>query len=139
MHIYSTVYTLPIRSNIQFPNRMLYTHRASPSAVICCFNSFTLFATKELHLFIHSYSVIIRCNLIFCPTTSYFPPPKRYERTHSEYVTKLPAGKHSTKGIGSTMPDPSGYKVTKSGVVIPMGKSTRSGAGYTSLLYNEYP
>ena len=30
----------------------------------------------------------------------------RYEKTHSEYITKLPTGKHSTKGLGKTHPDP---------------------------------
>ena len=57
----------------------------------------------------------------------------------AEYVTKLPAGKHSTKGMGRTMPDPSGYKTLESGAVLPMGKSTISGVSNTSLLYNEYP
>ncbi|KAH9512499.1 Poly [ADP-ribose] polymerase 1, partial [Bulinus truncatus] len=44
-----------------------------------------------------------------------------YELTNSEYVTKLPKGKHSTKGIGKTCPDPKGNYVTPEGVVIPMG------------------
>ena len=63
----------------------------------------------------------------------------RYKLTHSEYVTKLPDGKHSTFGQGRTAPDPKGYRTTESGVVIPMGKGTDSGISHTSLLYNEYP
>lgn len=63
----------------------------------------------------------------------------RYEKTHSEYVSKLPGDKHSTKGIGRTMPDPQGYRSTDSGAIIPMGKGTPSSVTYTSLLYNEYP
>ena len=30
----------------------------------------------------------------------------RYEKKHSEYVEKLPTGKHSTKGLGKTHPNP---------------------------------
>ena len=63
----------------------------------------------------------------------------RYQLTHSEYVTKLPDGKHSTMGQGRTAPDPEGYHTTETGVVIPMGKGRDSGISYTSLLYNEYP
>lgn len=63
----------------------------------------------------------------------------RYKLTHSEYVTKLPGGKHSTMGQGRTAPDPKGFRTTESGMVIPMGKGTDSGISHTSLLYNEYP
>nr|UYS55296.1 poly-ADP-ribose polymerase I [Physella acuta] len=61
-----------------------------------------------------------------------------YELTNSEYVTKLPKGKHSTKGIGRTCPDPKENYVTPEGVVIPMGKGIDSGVKNSSLLYNEF-
>lgn len=62
-----------------------------------------------------------------------------YELTEAEYITKLPKGKHSTKGLGKTHPDPSEYFVDETtGVTIPMGKSVRSGHKNSSLLYNEF-
>ena len=61
----------------------------------------------------------------------------RYERDHADYITSLPAGKHSTKGIGRTAPDPASNYVSESGAVIPMGKGTTSSSRNTSLLYNE--
>nr|XP_045597735.1 poly [ADP-ribose] polymerase 1-like isoform X1 [Procambarus clarkii] len=61
-----------------------------------------------------------------------------YERTRAEYVEKLPKGKHSTKGVGKTCPDPSGARILKDGVEVPLGKGIPSGAKDTTLLYNEY-
>ncbi|XP_051943359.1 poly [ADP-ribose] polymerase 2 isoform X2 [Hippocampus zosterae] len=59
-------------------------------------------------------------------------------------ANNLPAGKHSTKGIGRTGPDPQNF-VTLNGVTVPMGpgvttkNSARcSRAGAYSLLYNEF-
>ncbi|XP_067219028.1 poly [ADP-ribose] polymerase 2 isoform X1 [Chanodichthys erythropterus] len=53
---------------------------------------------------------------------------------------QLPTGKHSTKGLGQTAPNPDNY-VTLDGVTVPMGPSVKTGVGqkggYT-LLYNEY-
>uniref|UniRef100_A0A8C1NAS1 Poly [ADP-ribose] polymerase n=1 Tax=Cyprinus carpio TaxID=7962 RepID=A0A8C1NAS1_CYPCA len=53
---------------------------------------------------------------------------------------QLPSGKHSTRGLGQTAPDPNNY-VALDGVTIPMGPSVKTGVGqkggYT-LLYNEY-
>lgn len=66
------------------------------------------------------------------------PLSPRYELTHSEFVSKLPAGKHSTKGLGRTAPDPAGQLVTDSGVVVPKGRGQPSTVTDTSLLYNEY-
>ena len=63
----------------------------------------------------------------------------RYELTHSKYVDKLPAGKHSIKGLGRTAPTTDGHKTTEEGVVIPMGKGSSTAVDNTSLLYNEYP
>ncbi|KAK2177762.1 hypothetical protein NP493_581g01048 [Ridgeia piscesae] len=61
-----------------------------------------------------------------------------YELKHSEYVTKLPKGKHSTKGCGKTGPDPAGSYVTPDGVTIPKGHGVETKVKDTSLLYNEY-
>ncbi|XP_036374761.1 poly [ADP-ribose] polymerase 2 isoform X2 [Megalops cyprinoides] len=53
---------------------------------------------------------------------------------------RLPEGKHSTKGLGQTAPDPS-TAVTLDGATVPMGPAVRTGVGqgggYT-LLYNEF-
>lgn len=60
-----------------------------------------------------------------------------YKQAH--YVTKLPANKHSTKGVGRTQPDPSEAYVRPDGVEIPLGKGTvQDPKLQTSLLYNEY-
>ncbi|XP_043217135.1 poly [ADP-ribose] polymerase 1-like [Amphibalanus amphitrite] len=61
-----------------------------------------------------------------------------YEKKHSEYITKLPTGKHSTKGLGKTHPDPKESHLLETKVEIPLGKPTKSTASDTSLLYNEY-
>lgn len=55
-------------------------------------------------------------------------------------AAKLPAGKHSTKGLGQTSPDPSNA-VTLNGVTVPMGPGMKTGVGAGggySLLYNEF-
>lgn len=61
-----------------------------------------------------------------------------YELTHSEFVNKLPKGKHSTKGIGMTCPNPKGDYTSPDGVVIPIGEGSDANRGYSSLLYNEF-
>jgi len=61
-----------------------------------------------------------------------------YELKGSEYVTKLPKGKHSCKGIGRTCPDPAGSFTDPDGFEVPMGKGMESGVNDTSLLYNEF-
>ena len=63
------------------------------------------------------------------------------ELLNSDYnANKLPTGKHSTKGMGQTYPDPSGTKLLGD-VKVPMGTSAESGIknphGYC-LQYNEY-
>lgn len=63
---------------------------------------------------------------------------KMHERTRAEFVTKLPPGKHSTKGVGQTYPDPSQQLVTKEGVTIPLGKPMTAQNVKSALLYNEY-
>ncbi|XP_056334691.1 poly [ADP-ribose] polymerase 2 [Danio aesculapii] len=53
---------------------------------------------------------------------------------------QLPSGKHSTKGLGQTAPDPK-KSVALNGVTVPMGPSVKTGVGQKggySLLYNEY-
>ncbi len=65
-------------------------------------------------------------------------PSHRYERTHAEYISKLPSGKHSTKGLGRTAPDPSQALIQRDGVVVPLGKGMPSSITHSSLLYNEY-
>ncbi|BFZ12172.1 hypothetical protein BsWGS_15210 [Bradybaena similaris] len=61
-----------------------------------------------------------------------------YELTHAEHVSKLPKGKHSTKGIGKVCPDPAQAYVTSDGVTIPLGPGVDSGVTDTSLQYNEF-
>ncbi|XP_018568768.1 poly [ADP-ribose] polymerase [Anoplophora glabripennis] len=60
-----------------------------------------------------------------------------YELFHSKYIEKLPKGKHSTKGVGGTEPDPTGFK-TLHDIEVPAGKGIRNSSINTSLLYNEY-
>ncbi|XP_036452139.1 poly [ADP-ribose] polymerase 2 isoform X2 [Colossoma macropomum] len=53
---------------------------------------------------------------------------------------KLPSGKHSTKGLGQTAPDPKNF-VTLDGATVPMGPGVKTGVGQGggySLLYNEF-
>lgn len=60
-----------------------------------------------------------------------------YELKRSEFVTKLPDGKHATKGMGSTYPDPKESHFRKDGVEIPSGRPISDNTRY-GLLYNEY-
>lgn len=60
------------------------------------------------------------------------------ELFHAKYVEKLPKGKHSTKGLGQTEPDPKGVK-TLHNIEVPAGKAVRNPSiTSSSLLYNEY-
>ncbi|CAF1225824.1 unnamed protein product [Rotaria sp. Silwood1] len=65
---------------------------------------------------------------------------KMYEcyKATSLSASTLPNGTHSTKGCGSTMPDPKEYYHTNDGVLIPMGHGVSSNVRQTSLMYNEY-
>ena len=63
----------------------------------------------------------------------------RHELTGASYITQLPKGKHSTKGVGRTAPDPAGGYTTPDGTLIPMGKGVNNFHQTSSLLYNEYP
>ncbi|XP_049866080.1 poly [ADP-ribose] polymerase [Pectinophora gossypiella] len=59
------------------------------------------------------------------------------ECRQSEMITKLPAGQHSTWGIGRTQPDPKMNRVLDDGTIVPLGKPVQN-KGQTSLLYNEF-
>lgn len=58
--------------------------------------------------------------------------------TRSHCVKKLPEGKHSTKGLGKTVPDPKMSHTRSDGVIIPMGKPIIAKDLQSELLYNEY-
>jgi len=60
-----------------------------------------------------------------------------YERNKAEYVEKLDAGLHSTKGVGKTEPDPAGDKELD-GCKVPTGSGVKDNNKKTDLLYNEY-
>lgn len=53
------------------------------------------------------------------------------------YASNLPAGKHSTKGVGRTTPNPVNAVKMDDGVVIPMGPGEPANVACT-LLYNEF-
>ncbi|KAJ3278959.1 Poly [ADP-ribose] polymerase 1 [Borealophlyctis nickersoniae] len=65
-----------------------------------------------------------------------------YEKLTAEYVEKLPKGKHSTKGCGSTGPTKFVPLPADPEVELPLGPPTNqtlpSGSARSSLLYNEY-
>ncbi|XP_047140981.1 poly [ADP-ribose] polymerase 1 isoform X1 [Hydra vulgaris] len=61
-----------------------------------------------------------------------------YELKQSEHISKLPPGKHSCKGLGSTSPDPSMDKVIDGEVLVPLGKPISTNIKDSTLLYNEY-
>uniref|UniRef100_A0A336MUR8 Poly [ADP-ribose] polymerase n=2 Tax=Culicoides sonorensis TaxID=179676 RepID=A0A336MUR8_CULSO len=60
------------------------------------------------------------------------------EYTKAHYVEKLPAGKHSVKGVGKTFPDPNNTHLREDGVEIPYGKPMKDPSIRSDLLYNEY-
>ncbi|KAL3531481.1 hypothetical protein ACH5RR_010803 [Cinchona calisaya] len=51
---------------------------------------------------------------------------------------KLPEGKLSTKGVGSTAPDISGAQILDDGVIVPLGMPKQQLETKACLLYNEY-
>jgi len=63
----------------------------------------------------------------------------RDEYKASEYIEKLPPGKHSCMGIGRTKPDPAESLFIEDKIEVPLGKPISSNINDTSLLYNEYP
>ncbi|GBM00800.1 Poly [ADP-ribose] polymerase 1 [Araneus ventricosus] len=61
-----------------------------------------------------------------------------YEKTSGEYIEKLPDGKHSTLGMGITIPDPT-EKVFIGDVEVPYGRPVqKTDISNSRLLYNEY-
>ncbi|KAL0276840.1 UNVERIFIED_CONTAM: hypothetical protein PYX00_004320 [Menopon gallinae] len=61
-----------------------------------------------------------------------------HELTDAEYIEKLPAGKHSVKGLGLSIPDPKEIALTPSGAEVPLGRTVDANIKKSSLLYNEY-
>ncbi|XP_031502932.1 poly [ADP-ribose] polymerase 1 isoform X2 [Nymphaea colorata] len=61
-----------------------------------------------------------------------------YELKKATYMERPPEGKHSTKGIGKTMPKLSDYEKWKDEVVVPCGKPVSSRIRASELMYNEY-
>ena len=60
-----------------------------------------------------------------------------HECKKAEFITRLPKGKSSTKGLGRWIPDPGSARVNVDGVEIPLGRVVDSGVKDTALLYNE--
>ncbi|XP_001947212.1 poly [ADP-ribose] polymerase [Acyrthosiphon pisum] len=56
----------------------------------------------------------------------------------SEYIEKLPPGKHSCMGIGRTKPNPAESLFIEDKIEVPLGKPISSNINDTSLLYNEF-
>ena len=61
-----------------------------------------------------------------------------YEKTGAQMITKLPRGKHSTKGLGRVHPDPESNRQLSDGTLVPLGKPVPTNIADTSLEYNEY-
>jgi hypothetical protein len=60
-----------------------------------------------------------------------------YERMQSEQITKLPDGKHSTKGVGIWQPDPDSH-VNMDDVTVPIGKLVQGSTAGNALQYDEF-
>ncbi|GJY12110.1 poly [ADP-ribose] polymerase 2 [Tanacetum coccineum] len=61
------------------------------------------------------------------------------ELLNADYnADKLPHGKLSTKGVGTTAPDMSEAETLEDGVVVPLGQPKQQLKSKASLLYNEY-
>ena len=58
-----------------------------------------------------------------------------YERIACEYITELPSGKHSTKGLGTQTPEENNIKLN--GIKVPIGKLVNSNVS-SSLNYDEF-
>ena len=60
------------------------------------------------------------------------------EKLQSDYnANLLPAGKHSTKGVGINQPNSSNY-IQHDGVTVPLGKVETKAIQGSSLQYNEF-
>ena len=63
---------------------------------------------------------------------------KCYEKITSEYVTKLPDGCHSTRGIGKVIPDESTHVVVDDNIIVPNGKLIENKEVNAYLQYDEF-
>lgn len=54
------------------------------------------------------------------------------------YASNLPPGKHSTKGMGKTAPNPDNAVKLEDGVIVPMGPGENTSTLGCSLQYNEF-
>ncbi|KAI4364087.1 hypothetical protein MLD38_020224 [Melastoma candidum] len=61
-----------------------------------------------------------------------------YELKNAKYMDKPPKGKHSTKGLGKTIPRESEYVKWKDDMIVPCGKPVSSKVKASELMYNEY-
>uniref|UniRef100_A0A1D1YCL5 Poly [ADP-ribose] polymerase n=1 Tax=Anthurium amnicola TaxID=1678845 RepID=A0A1D1YCL5_9ARAE len=61
-----------------------------------------------------------------------------YELKKASYMERPPRGKHSTKGLGKTIPLESEFVEWRDQVVVPCGKPVPSSVRASELLYNEY-
>ncbi|KAG6530001.1 hypothetical protein ZIOFF_012218 [Zingiber officinale] len=61
-----------------------------------------------------------------------------HELKKATYMDKPPKGKHSTKGLGKTVPLQSEFEMWRDQVVVPCGKPVSSTILASELLYNEY-
>lgn len=83
------------------------------------------FATKDF-----STGVLLLCEVALGDMAEKFAADYNADR--------LPEGKLSTKGVGTTAPDMSESQTLKDGVVIPLGKPKERAEPKGSLQYNEY-
>eukprot|EP00743_Colponemidia_sp_Colp-15_P000403 GILK01000464.1.p1 GENE.GILK01000464.1~~GILK01000464.1.p1 ORF type:complete len:683 (-),score=164.39 GILK01000464.1:174-2183(-) len=61
------------------------------------------------------------------------------EKLQADYnASDLPRGKHSTKGVGKTFPNPDEFKTLDNGTVVPCGSSVSKDIPGSSLMYNEF-
>ncbi|KAL9431071.1 hypothetical protein AB3S75_026294 [Citrus x aurantiifolia] len=61
-----------------------------------------------------------------------------YELKKAKYMDKPPDGKHSTKGLGKTVPQESDFVKWRDDVTVPCGKPVPSNVRASELMYNEY-
>lgn len=100
-----------------FGKGIYFADMVSKSANYC-------FATKK-----DPYGLLLLCEVAL---------GSMHELKRADFVTKLPPGKHSTKGVGATYPNAAQQKVTEDGVIVPCGKPVTDKNLNSSLLYNEY-
>ncbi|MQL98621.1 hypothetical protein Taro_031331 [Colocasia esculenta] len=61
-----------------------------------------------------------------------------HELKKASYMERPPKGKHSTKGLGKTVPKESEFVKWRDQVVVPCGNPVSSSVRASELLYNEY-